>query len=310
MKPPVVDLRTVEVHYSSGPPWARKHVRAMRDVSFTIEEGETLGLVGESGSGKSTTGKVCLGLVRPTGGEVQFDGTALQQGRQGRKGAMGAVLQHPQWSLNPRLQVGTSVAEPLIVNGIGTKAEHRGEVAAILENVGLEASLATRYPHELSGGQRQRVAIARALITHPKFIVFDEAVSALDVSVQAQILNLIKELQAQAGFAALFISHDLAAVRYIAHRVAVMYAGEVVEFATSETFYGRGLHPYTRGLQVASDLIDEPDASLPGATEDVAPDGCALAFRCPVAVEQCKGERPLLRPIGEDLVACHRAAPE
>lgn len=309
MSPPVVELRSVDVRYASGPPWARRRVRAMRDVSLAIAAGETLGLVGESGSGKSTTGKVCLGLVRPSQGEVQFGGAAFEYRRQARKGAMAAVLQHPQWSLNPRLHVGTSVAEPLVVNGIGTPEERRGQVAEMLERVGLEASLATRYPHELSGGQRQRVAIARALITHPRFIVFDEAVSALDVSVQAQILNLVRDLQEQARFAALFISHDLAAVRYISHRVAVMYAGEVVEFATAETFYGRALHPYTRGLQVASDLIDESAAKLPGATEDVATVGCALAIRCPMALDQCRLERPLLQPIGDNLVACHRAEP-
>ncbi len=175
----------------------------------------------------------------------------------------------------------------------------------MLERVGLQPVLAKRYPHELSGGQRQRVAIARALITHPKFVVFDEAVSALDVSVEAQILNLIRELQAEAGFAALFISHDLTAVRYVAVRIAVMYAGEIVEAATAETLYGRGLHPYTRGLQAASDLIDDENARLADASEEVAPEGCPLTPRCPIATEKCGLEHPALRQIGETLVACH-----
>ena len=205
----VVELRSVDVHFTSGPLWARRHVHAAREVSLQVAPGETLGLVGESGSGKTTTGKVCLGLVRPSAGEVIFEGSPFDYRRRSRRGALAAVLQHPQWSLNPRLHVGTSVAEPLVINGIGGREERRRQTAEMLEQVGLQPVLAKRYPHELSGGQRQRVAVARALITHPKFVVFDEAVSALDVSVQAQILNLIRELQAHAGFAALFISHDL-----------------------------------------------------------------------------------------------------
>ncbi len=303
---PAIELRSVGVRYSSGPLWARRHVQAMEDVSFQIAAGETLGLVGESGSGKSTTGKVCLGLVRPTQGQVSFDGAPFAS-RRTTRGRLAAVLQHPQWSLNPRLHVGMSVAEPLAINQSSSSEERRRVVASMLERVGLEPSLAKRYPHQLSGGQRQRVAIARALVTHPRFIVFDEAVSALDVSVQAQILNLIRELQEQAGFAALFISHDLAAVRYIAKRVAVMYAGSIVELATAATFYARGLHPYSRGLQAASDLIDEPDARLSGLTEDVVREGCALTPRCPLAFDKCGRERPELRPLDGDLVACHRA---
>ena len=216
----VVELRSVDVHFASGPLWARRHVHAAREVSLGVAAGETLGLVGESGSGKTTTGKVCLGLIRPTTGNVIFDGHPFDYRRRSRRGALAAVLQHPQWSLNPRLHVGTSIAEPLVINGFGSSEERRRETGEMLERVGLQPVLAKRYPHELSGGQRQRVAIARALITHPKFVVFDEAVSALDVSVQAQILNLIRELQAEAGFAALFISHDLAAVRYVADRIA------------------------------------------------------------------------------------------
>ena len=194
-----------------------------------------------------------------------------------------------------------------MINGIGGREERRRQTAEMLEQVGLQPVLAKRYPHELSGGQRQRVAVARALITHPKFVVFDEAVSALDVSVQAQILNLIRELQARAGFAALFISHDLAAVRYVADRIAVMYAGDIVEAATADMLYGRGLHPYTRGLQVASDLIEEEGSRLADASEEVAREGCPLAPRCPIASDRCGTEHPVLRPVGKTLVSCHHA---
>ena len=301
----VVELRSVDVHFASGPLWARRHVHAARDVSLGVAEGETLGLVGESGSGKTTTGKVCLGLIRPTTGDVIFDGHPFDYRRRSRRGSLAAVLQHPQWSLNPRLHVGTSIAEPLVINGFGNSEERRRETGEMLERVGLQTVLAKRYPHELSGGQRQRVAIARALITHPKFVVFDEAVSALDVSVQAQILNLIRELQKEAGFAALFISHDLAAVRYVADRIAVMYAGEIVEADTAETLYGRGLHPYTRGLQAASDLIEDEDARLADASEEIASEGCPLTPRCPIATDLCGTTRPMLRSVGDTLVACH-----
>ncbi|MDE0391439.1 MAG: ABC transporter ATP-binding protein [Rhodospirillales bacterium] len=301
----VVELRSVDVHFASGPLWARRRVHAAREVSLGVAAGETLGLVGESGSGKTTTGKVCLGLIRPTTGDVVFDGHPFDYRRRARRGALAAVLQHPQWSLNPRLHVGTSVAEPLVIAGIGGREETRRQTGEMLERVGLQPVLAKRYPHELSGGQRQRVAIARALITHPKFVVFDEAVSALDVSVQAQILNLIRELQAEAGFAALFISHDLAAVRYVADRIVVMYAGEVVESATAETLYGRGRHPYTRGLQAASDLIEDEDARLADASEEIASEGCPLTPRCPIATDLCRTTHPALRPLGDTLVACH-----
>jgi oligopeptide/dipeptide ABC transporter ATP-binding protein len=308
MNAPVVELVNAEVRFASGPPWSKRHVHALRGVDLTIDAGKTLGLVGESGSGKSTTGKVCLGLIRLDNGKVLFGGTPFTNRRRELKGALSAVLQNPHWSLNPRLHIGTSVAEPLVINSIGTAQTRRSTVATILERVGLEPTLAKRLPHQLSGGQRQRVAIARALITKPKLIVFDEAVSALDVSVQAQILNLIRELQRETGFAALFISHDLAAVRYIADRVAVMYAGEIVEFASAATFYHRALHPYARGLQEASELLDEPDAKLKEVTVEPPSQGCSLSLRCPLAIDRCRIEIPRLRAIGDDMVACHRAS--
>lgn len=247
----IVSLRSAGVTFASGPPWAREHLDAVRAVDLDVYGGETLGLVGESGSGKTTLGRMCLGIQRPTRGQVFIDGVPFD-GHQGRlRGRLQLVGQHPEWTLNPRLRVGTSVAEPMAIMGVRSRRDRHDRVAEMLELVGLESSLAQRYPHQLSGGQRQRVAIARALITKPNFIVFDEAVSALDVSVQAQILNLIKDVQAVQGFAALFISHDLAAVRYVAHRVAVMLNGEILEVAPSARFYGVPEHPYSRKLQQA-----------------------------------------------------------
>jgi ABC-type glutathione transport system ATPase component len=225
----ILELDDVTVTFTSGPPWRRRTVHAMRNCSLQLTEGEILGLVGESGSGKTTTSMVALGLRRPTAGTVLFDGKPFPRRRGQLAGRMQAVLQHPQWSLNPRMRVGQCVAEPLAVLGGATKSELARRAEESLDQVGLEASFAQRYPHELSGGQRQRVSIARALITRPPFVVFDEAVSALDVSVQAQILNLVTDLRAEFAFAALFISHDLAAVRYVADRTVMMEHGEIVE---------------------------------------------------------------------------------
>ncbi|WP_166352132.1 ABC transporter ATP-binding protein [Phytoactinopolyspora limicola] len=260
---PVLELDRASVVFPSGPPWRRRRVPAMREVTLQVSAGETLGVVGESGSGKTTTAMVALGLRRPTTGVVRFEGASMPRRRRALAGRMQVVLQHPQWSLDPRMRVGRSVAEPLVVaerlarraanttsgaiNG-SSSGSITDAVAVMLEKVGLDASVAKRHPHELSGGQRQRVAIARALITRPRFVVFDEAVSALDVSVQAQILNLVVDVQAEYGFGALFISHDLGAVRYVAHRIAVMRHGCVVETADTETFYRTPEHEYSRQL--------------------------------------------------------------
>ncbi len=246
MKAPIVQLRDVEVVYGRGGWPRRTEFRAVKRVSLEIAPGETLGLVGESGSGKTTLGRICLGLQRPTRGAMQFDGVPFTGLRQ-RRGQLSVVLQQPEWALNPRLSCGRSVEEPLAVLGV-SGSERRGRVREMLDSVGLDAGFADRYPGQLSGGQRQRVAIARALITRPRFIVFDEAVSALDVSVQAQVLNLILDLQQQQGFGAMFISHDLAATRYVSHRIAVMYEGEIVEDGPAARFYGEPEHPYSRRL--------------------------------------------------------------
>lgn len=247
MTGPVLEIEDVTKTFISGWGRSRNVLTAMRRVSFSVAVGETVGLVGESGSGKSTTGLVALGLATPTSGRVRFGGAAYGKPRT-RVGQVQAVLQNPHWSLNPRLRVGDSIAEPLAAVRRSGLHEHRDTVAEMLDQVGLEQEFAGRYPHELSGGQRQRVAIARALVTHPRFIVFDEAVSALDVSVQAQILNLVSDLQTEHRFGALFISHDLAAVRYVAHRVAVMRAGEIVELADTRRFYETPTHEYSRQL--------------------------------------------------------------
>ncbi|MET8829884.1 ATP-binding cassette domain-containing protein [Streptomyces sp. NPDC004610] len=242
---PLLELDAVSVVFpgrrgKGGP------VTAVDRVSLTIAPGETLGLVGESGSGKSTTGSLALGLLRPTSGTVRFLGEPHR--RRGPAGAIQAVLQNPHWSLNPRLTIRDSVAEPLAAATRTRLRAHHGAVAGLLDQVGLPERFADRLPHELSGGQRQRVAIARSLITRPRFIVFDEAVSALDVSVQAQTLNLIRDLQQEHGFGALFISHDLAAVRYAAHRIAVMRGGRILELADTARFWHTPEHPYSRTL--------------------------------------------------------------
>ncbi|MGO1255655.1 MAG: ATP-binding cassette domain-containing protein [Microbacterium gubbeenense] len=242
----IIELDDVRVEFRSGWGANRRDVIAMAGVSFEVEQGETLGLVGESGSGKTTTGAVALGLQRVTRGTVRFEGAPLARSLRSRAGRVQAVQQHPQWALDPRRRVIDSVLEPLRV--VSHDGDHEKRALAMLSDVGLTESFAGRRPHELSGGQRQRVAIARALVTRPRFIVFDEAVSALDVSVQAQIINLIRDLQKEHGFSSLFISHDLAAVRYVSHRVAVMRRGEVVELADTAVFYESPAHPYSQKL--------------------------------------------------------------
>lgn len=235
--PPVVSLEGVGVTYVAGPPWARKKYSAARNVSLTVAPGEIVGIVGESGSGKTTVSKLVLGLVKPDSGQVLFAGRPVKTRTRSRKGEIQVVLQHPEWALNPFLRVSTSVAEPLAIAGEGSARSCRSRVLEMLERVGISEAMAERYPHELSGGQRQRAAIARALIARPRLVVFDEAVSALDVSAQAQVLNLICETQAEFGYAALFISHDLAAVRYVSDRVVLMSGGEVADDSRAADFF-------------------------------------------------------------------------
>jgi peptide/nickel transport system ATP-binding protein/oligopeptide transport system ATP-binding protein len=291
-------------------------VKAVDDISFSVKRGETLGLVGESGCGKSTAGRSILRLIEPTQGEVLLEGksvTALKKEelRQIRRD-MQIVFQDPYASLNPRQNVARILEEPLLVHGIGTPAERRKKVDQMLEVVGLSSYHGQRYPHQFSGGQRQRIGIARALMLNPKLIVADEPVSALDVSIQSQVLNLMQDLQREFGLTYLFIAHDLSVVRHISDRVGVMYLGRLVELTSSETLYEKPLHPYTQALLSAVPTPD-PDAKreriiLQGDVPSPAnpPSGCTFHTRCPHVQEACRSVKPEFRDIGEGhFVACH-----
>jgi oligopeptide/dipeptide ABC transporter ATP-binding protein len=294
----------------------RAFVRAVDGVSFSIDEGETFALVGESGCGKTTVGRSVLRLVQPTGGTVRFAGRdvlALGRGELRRlRRDMQLVFQDPYASLNPRLDVGRIVGEALEAHGIARGRELDERVAALLERVGLPASYRARYPHEFSGGQRQRIGIARALALEPRFIVCDEAVSALDVSIQAQILNLLRDLQADFGLTYLFISHDLNVVQHLADRVAVMYLGRIVETAPADELFADPKHPYTQALLSANPLPDPETRRAPAALEGEVPSplsppaGCHFHPRCPRAFPACRSEDPPELRVGERRqVVCH-----
>ena len=304
----LLEVKDLSMTFQAGPPWARRPVHALRNINLSIAAGEVIGLVGESGSGKSTLGNIMIARMVATSGQVTHHGEALHpKDRRKRAGKFAAVLQHPKWSLNPMLKVAESIIEPLKILGqAGHDKDQMRSVGDALEQVGMQQSFQDRYPHELSGGQRQRVSIARALVTKPEFVLFDEAVSALDVSVQAQVLNLIKSLQADVGFSALFISHDLAATRYVASRIAVLYAGQLIEDAPASSFYGLAAHPYSQGLQYASALIDNDDAELKIGQVDLTTAGCPLVQRCPKATSICQ-TKPLETKVKSKnhFVACH-----
>ena len=321
----ICEVRGLEKHFPIYRGVLRKQVGAVRavdGVTFDILDGETLGLVGESGSGKSTTGRAILQLVKPTAGRVTFRGNELTtmapEALRRTRRQMQMIFQDPEASLNPRIKVGACIREPMDVHEIGSRASRAERVRELLHLVGLSPALRDRYPHEFSGGQRQRIAIARALATHPKFIVADEPLSALDVSIQAQIVNLLESLKEQFSLTYLFIAHDLPMIRHISDRVAVMYLGLIVEITKRDDLFRRPLHPYTHALLSAIPVPDpsaagRPRPTLPGEVPVAAdpPSGCRFHTRCAFATERCRREAPKLRDLGQPgsphLVACHHA---
>jgi peptide/nickel transport system ATP-binding protein len=320
-EPVLLSVKELKKYYHSAGLFGRTApaVRAVDGVSFEISRGETLALVGESGCGKSSVGRTILRLQDPTAGRVLFEGVDIfsldRSALRGLRRRMQIIFQDPYSSLNPRMRVGAAVAEGIDIHRLAPRKEIPARVASLLGEVGLDPDYARRYPHEFSGGQRQRIGIARALAVEPAFIVCDEPVSALDVSVQAQVLNLLSDLQRQRGLSYLFIAHDLAVVRQIAHRIAVMYLGRIVEEGPAEQLLGNPRHPYTVALLSA---VPEPEpgaarsrivlrGDLPSPSNP--PPGCPFHTRCfhPLRNERCKTEVPLLRRVGSTVAACHYA---
>ena len=318
---PLVSVRDLKMHFPIHAGLLRRRVgevKAVDGVSFDVIEGETLGLVGESGCGKSTCGRAVLRLYDITGGEIEIDGREIGATPQAQlremRPTMQMVFQDPQASLNPRMTVEAIIKEPLDEHTKLSEAEKREKVAELMDAVGLNRKFAKRYPHTFSGGQRQRIGIARALALNPKFIVCDEPIAALDVSIQAQVVNLLEDLQEQFGLTYLFISHDLSMVRHIATRVAVMYLGKIVELAERETLFAEPLHPYTEALLSA---VPEPDPSLAATVERIVlqgdvpspsnpPQGCNFCTRCPKVMDICKTEEPQYREVKPgQYTACH-----
>lgn len=313
---PVLSVSDLRVHFPGRKGAA---VRAVDGISFDIAPGETLGLVGESGCGKSSLSNAVVGLVPATSGSIEIEGaevvganrTALRQMR----ARVQMVFQDPATSLNPRMTIGDAIGEPLLVRGLARGAALRAQVATLLDEVGLRPEHASRMPHQFSGGQRQRVVIARALALRPSLLVCDEPVSALDVSVRAQILNLLVDLQSRLGMATLFVSHDLAVVRHVCDRVAVMYLGRLVELAPAAELFATPSHPYTRALLEA---VPDPDPVAQRAKSRVPlngeipspanpPPGCRFHTRCPLTIDRCRSDVPEWRQIGQTRVACHLA---
>ena len=316
---PLVEVRHLKEYFDINTGFFKTTpLKAVDDVSFSIQAGETLGLVGESGCGKTTVGRTILHLYKPTGGEVIFDGKPIRTKEDLReyRTRTTMVFQDPYSSLNPRMTVSDIIAEPLDVHHLCANAKEREErVLELMDRVGLNSEHASRYAHEFSGGQRQRIGIARALAVRPEFIVCDEPVSALDVSIQAQVINMFDELQDEMGLTYLFIAHDLLVVRHISDRIAVMYLGKMVELASAEEIYDHPLHPYTKSLISA---VPIPDPKIARANKRIplqgdipsplnAPSGCPFRTRCPYATEACSESMPEFKEVSKDhFVACHR----
>lgn len=318
MSSPLVEVNDLRKFFNLG---GNKILKAVNDISFSIGRGETVGVVGESGCGKSTAGRTILRLYEPTGGSVTFDGKDIYKlrgsGLKGLRRNMQMIFQDPYASLNPRLTVTDIIGEALDIHNLaGSKAERKRKVEGLLDLVGLNPDHAIRYPHEFSGGQRQRIGIARALAVDPKFIIADEPISALDVSIQAQVVNLMKDLQRSMGLTYLFIAHDLSMVKHISDRVAVMYLGKIVELAESDKLYDDPRHPYTRALLSA---IPIPDPEVEAERERIVlqgdlpspinpPMGCQFHTRCPMATEKCKADEPKLLEVKKGhFASCHYA---
>lgn len=318
---PLVEVKNLKEYFNINVGMFKtKPLKAVDDVSFTIKKGETLGLVGESGCGKTTVGRTLLQLYKPTGGEIIFDGQPVKtknEIKEFRKKAT-MVFQDPYSSLNPRMTVSDIIGEPLdIHNMYSSRGEREQRVLELMDNVGLNSEHASRYAHEFSGGQRQRIGIARALALKPEFIVCDEPVSALDVSIQAQVINMFDELQDKMGLTYLFIAHDILVVRHISDRIAVMYLGKMVELADAAEIYERPLHPYTKSLMSA---VPQPDPKVARANKRIvlsgdipsplnAPSGCPFRTRCPYAQDKCAEAMPEFKEVASGhFVACHRAA--
>jgi oligopeptide transport system ATP-binding protein len=320
---PLLEVKGLRMHFAvaEGIVWRRRvgEVKAVDGIDFTICRGETLGLVGESGCGKTTTGRCILRLERPTGGAILYDGVDLaslpRKPLLALRRRIQVIYQDPYSSLNPRMKVGDIIAEPMKVHGIERDPPRRAaRVRELLGVCGLSPRFTDRYPHEMSGGQRQRVGIARALALEPEFIVCDEAVSALDVSIQAQVVNLLEDLRARFGLTYLFIAHDLSVVRHLCHRVAVMYLGRIVELTDGDELFDNPLHPYTQALLAAVPVPDptvEAGRAFSPAKGEVPspinpPSGCVFHPRCPAAIETCKQARPESREVRPGhWVACH-----